>query len=121
MRFRSCFRHEAWWSADVMELLRRISSGSTANAEEPSSSRPRRVDAPAAKRSASATVVLPAPPCPTMATLRSLATSSAGIRSSVVPFVDDAQPVEGQELVDRLDGRRGRGDEPGEAAGRELA
>src|SRR5437899_1452443 len=89
-------------------------------AEEPSSTRPRRLLAPAAKRSASATVVLPAPPCPTTATLRSLVTSSAGIPSSVT-LVHDAEPVEGQELVDGLDGGGDRGDERGEAAGGEGA
>src|SRR5215831_1881632 len=126
MRLRSCFFHEAWWSAEVMELLRRSSSGSTANAEEPSSSRPRRVTAPAANRSASATVVLPAPPCPTMATLRSFSTSSAGITvlprpGSLVAFVDDAEPVQRQELVDRLDrGRLGR-DQRRQPAGGEHA
>src|SRR6266550_4177692 len=89
-------------------------------AEEPSSTRPRRLLAPAAKRSASATVVLPAPPCPTTATLRSLVTSSAGIPSSVT-LVHNAEPVEGQELVDGLDGGGDRGDERGEAAGGEGA
>src|SRR5437867_12118245 len=89
-------------------------------AEEPSSTRPRRLLAPAANRSASATVVLPAPPCPTTATLRSLATSSAGIPSSVT-LVDDAEAVEGEELVDGLDGGGDRGDERGEAPGGERA
>src|SRR5947207_3015854 len=88
--------------------LRRCSSGSVSKADDPSSIRPSRVDAPPAKRSASATVVFPAPPCPATATLRSFATSSAAISSSVT-LVDDAKPVEGQELVDRLDrGRLGR-------------
>ena len=49
---------------------RRCSSGSTSKADEPSSVRPIRVAPPLAKRSASATSVLPTPPCPTMATLR---------------------------------------------------
>src|SRR5213594_2658529 len=90
-------------------------------AEEPSSTRPSRLTAPATKRSASATVVFPAPPCPTMTTFRSLATSSADIPSSSVPLVDDAEPVEGQELVDGLDGGGDRGDEGGEAPGGESA
>src|SRR2546428_1970678 len=95
--------------------FRRISSGSVSKADDSSATRPSRVVAPAAKSSASATVVFPVPPCPTMATFLSLATSSAGIRSSVVPFVDDAKPVEGQELVDGLDGDRGRRDQTGQA------
>src|SRR5438067_503597 len=89
-------------------------------AEEPSSTRPSRLTAPAAKRSASATVVFPAPPCPTMTTFRSLATSSADIPSSIA-LVNNAEPVEGQELVDRLDGGGDRGDEGGEAPGGEGA
>src|SRR2546425_540444 len=124
MRFSSCFFHAAWCSAAVMVLLRRCSSGSVSKADVPSSVRPSRVAAPAANSSASATVVFPAPPWPTMATSRSLptslATSSAGIPSSVT-FVDNAQAVEGEELVDGLDaGRFGR-DERGEPAGGEHA
>src|SRR5262245_13375666 len=79
-----------------------------------------RVAAPAANSRASATLVLPVPPCPTMATLRSLATSSADIASSVA-CVDDAQPVEREELVDGLDGGRVRRDERRQPAGREHA
>src|SRR6185369_6232608 len=98
-------------------------SGSMSKAELPSSTRPSRVLAPAAKRSASATVVFPTPPCPTMATLRILPTSSAGIPSSVhgVARVDQAKPVERQELVDGLDGARCRRDQLREAAGGEHA
>src|SRR5437870_13559463 len=93
-----------------MVVLRRCSSGSVSKADVPSSIRPNRVAAPPVKSSASATVVFPAPPCPTTATLRSLATSSAGISSSVA-FVDDAKPVERQELVHRLDRGRLGGDQ----------
>src|SRR5882724_10243379 len=89
-------------------------------AEEPSCTQPSRLTAPAAKRSASATVVFPAPPCPTMTTFRSLATSSADIPSSIA-LVNNAEPVERQELVDRLDGGGDRGDEGGEAPGGEGA
>src|SRR5262245_43500403 len=103
MRFTSCFFQPQWWMAPLIELLRRASSGSVSNDEVPSSTRPMRVTAPAAKSSASATVVLPVPPCPTTATLRILVTSSAGIAPSgigagVAP-VDEPQAVEGQELV----------------------
>src|SRR5262249_34456689 len=120
IRFTSCFFQAAWWSAALIVLLRRCSSGSVSNADEPSSTRPMRVAAPAANSRASATLVFPVPPCPTMATLRSFATSSAGIASSV-PSVDDAEAVERQELVDGLDGGRVRRDQGGEAAGREHA
>src|SRR3990172_1552805 len=129
MRFSSCFRHGAWCSAAVMVVLRRFSSGSVSNSDEPSSTRPRRLVAPAAKRRASATIVLPVPPCPTTATFRILATSSAAIWTSVRPpfsvselfpprrrgvaRVDEAEPVERQELVDGLDGGRRRRDERG--------
>src|SRR5207247_10045433 len=120
IRLSSCLRHPAWCSVAVIELLRRTSSGSTSTAEEPSSTRPSRLVAPEARRSASATVVFPAPPCPTMATFLNLATSSADIPSSVA-LVDDAEPVEGQELVHGLDGGGHRGDERGEAPGGEGA
>src|SRR5581483_9735160 len=103
-----------------MLVFRRTSSGSMSNADVPSSTRPRRVDAPAAKSSASATVVFPAPPCPTMATFRSLVTSSDGIPSSVA-LVHDAEAVEGQKFVDGLDGGRHGSDERREPAGRQRA
>src|SRR5262249_6621094 len=99
-----------------MLLLRRCSSASVSKADDPSSTRPMRVAAPAANSRASATLVFPVPPCPTMATLRSLATSSGDITSSVAR-VDDAEPVERQEFVDGLDGRGVRGDERRQAAG----
>src|SRR5262245_27603829 len=119
MTFRSCFFHVAWWRPEVIDVFRRCSSGSVSNWELPSSTRPIRVVAPAANRSASATVVLPVPPCPTMATFRSFATSSAAIPSSVVavPLIDDAETLEGQELVDALDRVRHRGDQRSEPAG----
>src|SRR5262245_25806083 len=88
--------------------------------EEPSSVRPMRVAPPLAKRSASAVSVFPTPPCPTMAPLRILVGSSAGILSSVAG-VDDPEPVQRQEFVDRLDRRGGRGDERAEAARRDHA
>src|SRR6185436_9787931 len=123
MTFSSCFFHAAWWMAPVIDVFRRISSGSVSKADEPSSTRPMRLAAPAAKSSASATVVLPVPPCPTMATLRILVTSSAGIAPSgvgagVAP-VDESQAVERQELVDGLDGGRGGRDQAREPPGRE--
>src|SRR5688572_4518239 len=102
----------------AMELRRRCSSGSTSKPDEPSSVRPIRVFAPLANRSASATRVFPTPPCPMMATFRIFVGSSAGILSSVAG-VDDPEPVQRQELVDRLDRRRRRGDEMAEAARRE--
>src|SRR5262245_56706221 len=101
-----------------MVLLRRCSSASVSNADDPSSTRPIRVAAPAANSRASATLVFPVPPWPTMATLRSLATSSGDIASSVA-CVDDAQSVERQELVDGLDGGGMRRDERRQSAGGE--
>src|SRR4029077_8482671 len=99
---------------------RRCSSGSMSNDDEPSSVRPMRVAAPAANSIASATSVLPTPPCPTMATLRILPGSSAAILTSVARM-DDAEPLQGEELVDRFDGRLGGRDEGAEAPGREHA
>src|SRR5258705_2404338 len=104
----SVFRHDGWCRPEVIELRRRCSSGSTSKADEPSSVRPMRVAPPLAKRSASATSVFPTPPCPTMATLRIFVGSSAGILSSVAG-VDDPEPIQRQEFVDRLDRRRGAG------------
>src|SRR5207253_9028054 len=49
---------------------------------DPSSTRPRRTIAPALKRRASASEVLPAPPCPTSATLRIFAVGNV--------FTDDS-------------------------------
>src|SRR6185503_1169536 len=118
MMLRSVFRQAQWWRPDAMELRRRCSSGSMSKADEPSSVRPIRVAALLAKSSASATSVLPTPPCPTMATLRIFVGSSAGILASVAG-VDDPEPVESEELVDRLDRRGRRGDQRAEAAGRE--
>src|SRR6185369_7171045 len=123
MTFSSCFFHAAWWMAPVIDVFRRISSGSVSNADEPSSTRPIRLAAPAAKSSASATVVFPVPPCPTMATLRIFVGSSAGIAPSgvgarVAP-VDEPEAVERQELVDGLDGRGGGRDQAREPPRRE--
>src|SRR5262245_38929861 len=97
--------------------FRRISSCSVSNADVSSTTRPRRVVAPAANSRASATVVLPPPPCPTIATLRSLVTSS-DIAASVA-LVDDAEPVERQELVDGFDGGGHRRDQGSQAPRRE--
>src|SRR2546422_584774 len=109
----------SWRSAGLAPIASAsFSAGAMSRADVRSSTRPSRVPAPAAKSSASATVVFPAPPCPTTATLRSFATSSAGISSSVA-LVDDAKPVEGQELVDRLDGGRLGRDERRQPAGGE--
>src|SRR5262245_47327427 len=54
-----------------------------------------------------------------MPTLRILPTSSAAIRSSVlqVAAVDETEPLEREELVDRLDRARLRRDQPGVSAG----
>ena len=60
-------------SASDTEMRRRSSSGSKSQTVVPSSTRPIRGIAPAAKSSASASDVLPAPPWPTRATLRILA------------------------------------------------
>src|SRR5262249_16371784 len=119
----SCFFQPAWWMAPVIDVFRRASSGSVSKADEPSSTHPMRVTAPAANRSASATAVFPVPPCPTMATLRILVTSSAaitpsGVGAGVAPG-DEPQAVERQELVDGLDRGRGGRDEAGEASRRE--
>src|SRR5262249_33555753 len=113
-------RQLTWCSAAVIVLFRRCSSASVSNADEPSSTWPRRVAAPAANSSASATLVLPGPPCPTMTTVRSLATSSADIASSVAS-VDDAEAVEGEKFVDGLDGGRMRCDEAREPPSGEHA
>ncbi len=51
-------------------MCRLISSGSKSHTVDPSSTLPCLVTAPVAKRSASASVVLPEPLCPTRATLR---------------------------------------------------
>src|SRR5687768_13283575 len=52
------------------EMPRRCSSGSWSLTVDPSSTRPSRLMAPARCKSASARLVLPAPPWPTRATLR---------------------------------------------------
>src|ERR1700690_4023122 len=57
-------------SASEAEIPRCVSSGSKSVVVVPSSTRPRRLIAPELYRSASASVVLPDPPCPTRATLR---------------------------------------------------
>ena len=54
-------------------MPRLTSSGSKSVVVVPSSTRPRRLIAPAQNSSASASVVFPAPPWPTRATLRILA------------------------------------------------
>src|SRR2546421_6980969 len=59
----------------LIEIFRLISWGSKSVGVEPSSPFPRRVRAPAEKRSASTRDVLPTPPCPTTPTLRILPTS----------------------------------------------
>src|SRR4249920_3429093 len=103
----------------------RVSSGSKSKSEEPSSTRPRRFTLPAANSNASASDVLPTLPCPISATLRTLVTSSIDIASfspvwtggrSSVSLVEDAQPVERQELIDLLDGLRFRRKQLGETA-----
>src|SRR5215470_9275219 len=109
MMVRSCFFQLAGCSAAVMLLLRRCSSGSVSKLEEPSSVRPSRVVTPAANNSASLTIVLPTPPCPTTTTLR-IRETSLGIVSSVA-FVDEAESVQREKLVDRTDGGRLRLDE----------
>src|SRR5207247_10510280 len=55
------------------EIPRLTSSGSKSVVVVPSSTRPWRLIAPAQNRSDSVRLVLPAPPCPTSATLRILA------------------------------------------------
>ena len=69
-----------------MESWRATSSGSKSMTVVPFSTDPRRAMAPVAASSASASVVLPAPWCPTRATLR-IAVGSCGTWSSVLrPF-----------------------------------
>src|SRR3989442_12940263 len=58
--------------AVLIEIFRLISSGSKSVVVVPSSTRPRRVTAPAEKRSVSTRDVFPTPPCPTTPTLRIL-------------------------------------------------
>src|SRR5678816_113282 len=117
MIVRSCFFQLAGWSAAVMLLFRRCSSGSVSKLDEPSSVRPSRVVTPAPKSSASLTMVLPTPPCPTTTTFR-IRETSLGIVSSVA-LIDDAEPVQREELVHRADGGRLGLDQMGQAAGGE--
>ena len=64
--------HSKGASARESDISRACSSGSKSVTVVPSSTDPRRWIVPARKRSASASVVLPAPECPTSATLRIL-------------------------------------------------
>src|ERR1700738_4050242 len=61
-------------------MRRLTSSGSKSQVVVPSSPRPWRLIAPAQNSNASASVVLPAPPCPTSATLRIFAGGKLFIR-----------------------------------------
>ena len=86
-------------SDSEIDICRLISSGSKSQTVDPSSTFPALVMAPVANRRASASVVLPAPLCPTRATLRmrdggKLVTPSTSPRSTAagVDHRRDAQP-----------------------------
>src|SRR5437773_4407651 len=87
----------------LIEIFRLISSGSKSVVVEPSSTFPRRVRAPAEKRSASTRDVLPTPPCPTMPTLRILPTSIAMTghlpTGSEVPSILPQDPTAGRRAA----------------------
>src|SRR5437660_7187691 len=73
MRLILCRSYSKGARASDTEILRLTSSASKSVVVVPSSTRPWRGMAPAQKRRASASVVFPAPPWPTRATLRILA------------------------------------------------
>ena len=80
-----CPFHSHQARAVLMLILRRISSSSKSVVVVPSSTRPRRVVAPAEKSRASVSVVLPEVPCPTRAIFRIFAVSGRFIVSLAVP------------------------------------
>ena len=80
-RFTLCPSSSNGASASETEIRRRCSSGSKSHTVVPSSILPRRLVAPAANSRASASEVLPAPPCPTRATLRMLAVGNVFIHN----------------------------------------
>src|ERR1019366_9897534 len=70
--------------ASDTDMRRLTSSGSKSQTVVPSSTRPARLIAPLQTSSASARVVLPAPPCPTSATFRILADGTLGTRQNLL-------------------------------------
>ena len=84
-----------------MESWRAISSGSKSMTVVPFSTEPRRAMAPVAASRASASVVFPAPWCPTRATLR-IAVGSCGTWSSV--RTAGPEPARHCRVYDRLRG-----------------
>src|SRR5262245_12329711 len=65
MRFTLDSRHSRWARPRLIETFRRISSGLESRVVEPSAMVPIRLTAPAFQSMASASEVLPDPPCPT--------------------------------------------------------
>src|SRR5687767_10854553 len=119
--------------ANDSERPLRCSSGSWSQTVEPSSTRPIRLIAPARCKSASARVVLPAPPWPTSATLRIFSDENGCTRVPLASIVTAGRrvspasgacrrtaypgPVEAPTLVDLPDGRRLAVDDVGDPGG----